>query len=92
MTVSRDYLMKQPSGPSAPKLFLDTRVVPRAVNIAGAMEVALDRAATRTGLRPAVLLAGGSAAACLMLYSLWRDRHDAPAIHGDRSAGSIASR
>jgi hypothetical protein len=35
VVIGRDYLLKKPVRPSAPKLFLDTRVVPLAVNIAG---------------------------------------------------------
>jgi hypothetical protein len=58
VVIGRDYLLKKPHGPSAPKLFLDTRVIPAAVNIAGGLEVALDRAAVRTGIRPAVILLG----------------------------------
>lgn len=60
MAVGRDYLLKKPSGPSGPKLFLDTQVVPLAANIAGSLEVALDRAAARTGVRPALILAGAT--------------------------------
>ena len=44
VVIGRDYLLKKPGRPSAPKLFLDTQVVPLAVNIAGGLEVALDRA------------------------------------------------
>jgi hypothetical protein len=58
LVIGRDYLLKKPSGPSAPKLFLDTQVVPLVANIAGGLEVALDRAAVRTGVRPAIILAG----------------------------------
>ncbi|MEE7494658.1 hypothetical protein [Methylobacterium oryzae] len=60
MAVGRDYLLKKPSGPSGLKLFLDTQVVPLAANIAGSLEVALDRAAARTGVRPALILAGAT--------------------------------
>lgn len=60
MVVSRDYMLKQPSGPSAPKLFLDTKVIPATVNVLGAVEVALDRASTRTGVGTARLLAGAA--------------------------------
>ena len=56
--VDRDYLLKKPSGPSAPKLFLDTRIVPAGVNTLGSAEVALARVAAQTGLRPALILAG----------------------------------
>jgi hypothetical protein len=66
MVVSRDYMLKQPSGPSAPKLFLDTKLVPAAVNILGDAEVALNRASLRTGLILGV--AGlGSVGLCWML-------------------------
>ena len=85
MTVGRDYLMKQPAGPSAPKLYLDTRIVPRAVNAVGSLEVALDRAAVRTGLRPAALLTGGAAAALLTVLGLWRKRRAAPGSRADRN-------
>jgi hypothetical protein len=79
MTVGRDYLMKQPSRPSVPKLFLNTRIIPRAVNSAGSLEVALDRAAVRTGLRPAVILTSGAVAGILAVVSLWHKRSPAPA-------------
>jgi hypothetical protein len=72
MTVGRDYLMKQPSRPSAPKVFLDTRVIPSAVNAAGSLEVALDRVAVRTGFRPVVILTGSAVAGLLIGWSLWR--------------------
>jgi hypothetical protein len=74
MTVGRDYLMKQPSRPSAPKVFLDTRVIPSAVNAAGSLEVALDRVAVRTGLRPVVILTGSAVAGLLVAWSMWRKR------------------
>ncbi len=83
MTVGRDYLMKQPSRPSSPKLFFDTRIVPRAVNAAGGLEVALHRAAERTGLRPVVILAGGAMATSLIAVSLWRRRDAARAVLAD---------
>ncbi|MEE7450721.1 hypothetical protein MRF4_24570 [Methylobacterium radiotolerans] len=76
MAVGRDYLLKKPSGPSGPKLFLDTQVVPLAANIAGSLEVALDRAAARTGVRPALILAGATGLIGLGLIRLLtrRDR------------------
>jgi len=72
--IGRDYMLEKPAGPSAPKLFLDTQVVPLAVNIAGGLEVALDRASMRTGIRPAIILAGVTGAVSLALYSLLRGR------------------
>ena len=79
MVIGRDYLLEKPSGPSAPKLFLDTQVVPLAVNIAGGLEVALDRAAARTGLRPAVILTGVVGLASLALVRVLRGRRAAGA-------------
>jgi hypothetical protein len=67
--VDRDYLLKKPSGPSAPKLFLDTRIVPAGVNTLGIAEVALARVAARTGVRPALILAGtGGILACALFH------------------------
>jgi hypothetical protein len=65
LIIGRDYLLKKPSGPSAPKLFLDTQVVPLAANIAGGIEVALDRVSVRSGVRPALILAGAAGLASL---------------------------
>ena len=69
MLVDRDYLLKKPSGPSAPKLFLDTRIVPAGVNTLGSVEVALNRVAARTSIRPALILAAGAGA---IVYGLFR--------------------
>ncbi|TXN02786.1 hypothetical protein FV242_13875 [Methylobacterium sp. WL64] len=66
MTVGYDYMLRKPSGPSAPKMFLDTRVVPAVVNIAGGVEVALNRASARTGLHPMLLLVGIATAAIVV--------------------------
>lgn len=74
MTVGRDYLLKKPARPSAPKLFLDRRVVPLAVNIAGGLEVALDRASVRTGIRPAVIFTGVTGVVFLALFRLLHSR------------------
>lgn len=60
MTVGRDYMLRKGNGPSAPKFFLDTQVVPRLVDAAGGLEVTLDRAARVTGVRPSILLAGAA--------------------------------
>jgi len=72
MTVGRDYMLKKTTGPSAPKYVFDTKVVPGLVNLAGGVEVALDRAAVRLGQRPAVLVAGAGGAVTLLLAGLWR--------------------
>jgi hypothetical protein len=65
MVVSRDYMLKLPNGPSAPKLFLDTKLVPAVVNALGGAEVALDRTSRRTGLSGRVIL--GSVAAVMSI-------------------------
>ncbi|MCR0984267.1 hypothetical protein [Roseomonas populi] len=75
MIIGRDYLLKKPAGPSAPKLFLDTKVVPFAVNVAGGLEVALDRASVRTGIRPSVILAGVTGVLSFALLRLLRNRN-----------------
>jgi len=67
MSVGRDYMLRKEGGPSAPKLFLDTKVVPRLVDAAGGAEVALDRAARATGVRPSLLLAGAAGALSLVV-------------------------
>ncbi|SDA16391.1 hypothetical protein SAMN02799622_01548 [Methylobacterium sp. UNC378MF] len=74
MAVGRDYMLKKPSGTSSPKLFLDTQVVPLAANIAGSLEVALDRVAARTGVRPALILAGATGLIGLGLIRLFTHR------------------
>ena len=74
MVVGRDYMLKKPDGPSASKHFLHTQLVPRAVNLAGGLEVALSRAATRTGIRPAVILAGIAAATVMAMVQLRHSR------------------
>jgi len=74
MLIRRDYLLKKPDGPSAPKLFFDTQIVPLAANIAGGFEVALDRTARRLGVRPAVIVAGAMSLAALSTVCLMRRR------------------
>ncbi|MCQ8278253.1 hypothetical protein NFI95_07300 [Acetobacteraceae bacterium KSS8] len=61
MTVGYDYMLKKGAGPSAPKVFFDTKIVPAIVNMLGAGEVALDTAARRLRVRPSVLLGGAGA-------------------------------
>lgn len=74
MIVGRDYLLHKPPGPSAPKLFLDTAIIPLAVNAAGGLETALERASVRLGVRPAVILAGVTGALSFGLFALLRRR------------------
>ncbi len=74
MTVGRDYLLNKPSPPSASKLFLDQQIVPLVVNAAGALEVALDRASVRTGIRPAAIVAGSLGLLSLAAVYLLRRR------------------
>ncbi|WP_200940940.1 hypothetical protein [Methylobacterium sp. Leaf113] len=68
--ITQDYLLKKPARPSVPKMFLDTQIVPVAVNAAGAFEVALDRTARRLGVRPVVIVAVGLAGLGLAAASL----------------------
>ena len=77
MVVGRDYTLEKPSRPSAPKVFLDTKVVPLAVNITSGVEVALSRVSARTGVRPSVILAGAGGLACLAVALLLRSRRTA---------------
>ena len=63
MTVTRDYLLKKPSRPPPIKVLFDTSVVPFAVNVAGGLEVALDRLAVRMGWRPRYVVGGIAALA-----------------------------
>lgn len=76
--VSREYLLKKPSGPSAPKLFFDMQVVPAVVNAAGSLEVALDGTARRLGLRPSALLAGGALVSLAVLFAVRPPRRARP--------------
>lgn len=71
MVVSRDYMLEQPSGPSAPKLFLDTKMVPAAVNILGSAEVALARMSARSGVRVRTILAGVAGLGSAALITLY---------------------
>jgi len=77
MSVGQDYLTKQPSRPSAPKLFFDTKIIPGAMNAAGSIEGAVNRLSTRTGMRPIVILAGGCFG-FFAIYDLLRNRRKAP--------------
>ncbi|KAB0682082.1 hypothetical protein [Aureimonas leprariae] len=72
MTVGRHYLLKKSTGPSAPKLFFDTQIVPLATNMAGGLELLLDRAARRAGVRPVLILAGSAGIVSFVLYRLLR--------------------
>ena len=72
MVVTRDYMLKKDSGPSAPKLFLDTKVVPAAVNMLGTMEVVLDRASARSGVRPRWVLTGVLGLGAIGLFGVIR--------------------
>ena len=55
--IDRDYLLKKGAGPSAPKLFLDQKVIPMAIDAAGAVEGVLERVAVRVRRRPVSALA-----------------------------------
>lgn len=75
MIIGRDYLLKKPAAPSAPKLFLDQEVVPLVVNFAGGLEVALARASARTGVRSSTILAGVAGLLSMLLFGWLRTRH-----------------
>jgi hypothetical protein len=70
MVVDRDYMLKQQSGPSPPKLFLDTKVVPAVVNALGSVEVGLARASARTGVSATGILASAAALGLVGIASL----------------------
>lgn len=80
MLIGRDYLLKKPNRPSGPKLFLDTQIVPLAANIAGALEVAVDRAAKRMDVRPALLLGSALGFASISAFYLWRHHYKAALV------------
>jgi len=77
MTVGRDYMLKKTTGPSAPKFFIDTQIVPRLVNTVGRGEVMLDRSAVRLGVRPSILVAGAAGVLALLLLGTRRGRQSA---------------
>jgi hypothetical protein len=70
MVVGRDYMLKKQGGPAAPKLFLDTKLVPAIVNVLGGVEVALERTSRRTGVSSRSILAGVTGVGILGLYRL----------------------
>lgn len=72
MAVTRDYLLRKPERPSAPKFYFDTEVVPIAVNLAGALEVAIDRTARRAGVRPALVVGGVAGLLSLTMLGVLR--------------------
>lgn len=74
MTVGRDYMLKKTTGPSAPKFFIDTQLVPRLVNAIGRGEVMLDRSAVRLGVRPSVLVAGAAGVLAMLAFGAGRRR------------------
>ena len=72
MLIDRDYLLEMPPGPPAPKRFFDQQIVPIAVNFAGAVEVALVRAADRSGVRPSVIVSISVAALTVSAVAIFR--------------------
>lgn len=67
--VDKAYLLEKPPGPSSPKLFLDQWVIPLAIDVLGAGEVAVERVSQRTGVRPLVVI-GAVAGTCLLFAAL----------------------
>lgn len=88
MTVDRDYMLKKTSGPSAPRFFIDTQLVPRLVNVIGRREVMLDRTAVRLGVRPSVLVAGAAGVLAMLAFGAGRGRPAATEqAHSGRPTG-----
>lgn len=67
--IDKSYMLEKPAGPSAAKRYLDQVVVPFAMDVAGAGEVAVQNLSQRTGVRPAVLV-GGMAGGLILLVAL----------------------
>ena len=88
MVIGRDYILRKPGRPSGPKLFLHTQVVPLAANIAGGLEVAVDGAARRFGVRPAAVLAGAAGLASLSVLYFARRRRAKPWLWRADSRGT----
>ncbi|MGI4764610.1 MAG: hypothetical protein ACRYGP_06040 [Janthinobacterium lividum] len=57
-----------------PKVIFDTRIVPLAVNGVGQLEVLLARSSTRSGVSPAVILAGVAGLVSLVAFRLLGNR------------------
>ena len=55
--IDRDYLLKKESGPSALKVFFNQKVVPAAINLAGAVEGILEQVAIQVRRKPMPALA-----------------------------------
>lgn len=55
--VGRDYLLKKGAGPSAPKVFLDQKVIPAMIDAAGTVEGVLELVAMRVRRMPVSALA-----------------------------------
>lgn len=51
------YMLHKPSGPSAPKVFLDQKVVPAMIDASGALEGVLERVAVAARRMPIATLA-----------------------------------
>ena len=64
--VGRDYMLKKGAGPSAPKVFLDQKVVPAAIDAAGAVEGVLELLAVRVRRTPVAALAAALGAGTLV--------------------------
>jgi hypothetical protein len=72
MAVGRDYLLRKPGMPSSPERLLHTQIVPAAANVAGLLEGWVERAADRTGVRPAVIVVGALSLASFAIFGLAR--------------------
>lgn len=65
--IDRAYMLEKPDGPGPAKRYLDQVVIPFAMDVAGAGEVAVQRLSRRTGLRPAVVAGGLAGGLALLL-------------------------
>jgi hypothetical protein len=76
--IDRSYMLEKPAGPSPAKRYLDQIVVPFAMDVAGAGEVAVQNLSQRTGVRPAVLVGGmAGGVALLLVLAVRRGRRSA---------------
>jgi hypothetical protein len=65
--VDKSYMLEKPPAPGPGKRFLNTVVLPFAIDLAGSGEVALQRLSERSGIRSAVLVAGVAGGAVLLI-------------------------
>ena len=67
-TVPKSYMLEKPPGPGKAELFLHQTVVPLAIDVAAAGEIAIQGLSRRTGVKPSVIV--GSIAGGLVLLGI----------------------